>query len=139
MKVKKDLVLVFVAAAVALGITGLTFVGQHRRSRTVAAAVATTEFSRLRARFAGAPPLVDMVQRHSAVEPRGGVAVRTIHEIHTLVFDTRGGDRLVEVSAPYEFDPEPIDLSLDQMARRGPGPLVDFRHPSGGQFFSWTE
>lgn len=89
--------------------------------------------------------------------------MRTVHEIHTLVFDTRGGDRLVEVRAPYwlakalvrsgrlhwlgeltflddtEFDPEPIDLSLDQIARRGPGCLVDFRHPSGGQFFSWTD
>src|SRR5258708_17264733 len=98
MKVKRDFVLVFVAVAMVLGIRGLTFVGKHRRSRSVSAAAAAIEFDRLRARFAETPPLVDMGQRHSAVAPRGGMDVRTVHEIHTLVFDTRGGDRLVEVS-----------------------------------------
>jgi hypothetical protein len=30
-------------------------------------------------------------------------------------------------------------LTLDQIERHGPGLLVDFRHPNGGQFMAWTE
>ena len=79
-----------------------------------------------------------------------------------MIFDTRGGERLVRITVPYrfgrlfgrggfrwlgqltflddtEFDPEPIQLSLDQVARRGPGLIVDYRHPNGGQFIAWVE
>ena len=79
-----------------------------------------------------------------------------------MIFDTRAGARLVHITVPYrfgrlfgrrdfrwlgqltflddtEFDPEPIQLSLDQVARRGPGLIVDYRHPSGGQFIAWVE
>ena len=38
-----------------------------------------------------------------------------------------------------EFDPEPIQLSLAQVERHGPGLVVDYRHPSGGQFIAWVE
>jgi hypothetical protein len=38
-----------------------------------------------------------------------------------------------------EFDPEPIQLSLDQVERHGPELMVDYRHSSGGQFIAWVE
>ena len=38
-----------------------------------------------------------------------------------------------------EFDPESIQLSLAQVERHGPGLMVDYRHPSGGQFIAWVE
>jgi hypothetical protein len=38
-----------------------------------------------------------------------------------------------------EFDPEPIHLSFDDIRRHGPGLIVDFRHPGGGQFIAWAE
>jgi hypothetical protein len=38
-----------------------------------------------------------------------------------------------------EFDPEAIHLSLDQLERRGPGLIADYRHPNGGQFISWVD
>ena len=39
-----------------------------------------------------------------------------------------------------EFDPEPIQLSLAQVERHGPGLMVDYRHPSSGaQFIAWVE
>lgn len=82
--------------------------------------------------------------------------------IHTVIFDTRGGGRLVQVEAPVwlvrlwvrngklrslgeltffddtEFDPDPVDLSLVQLQRQR-GVLADRRHASGGQFISWAE
>jgi hypothetical protein len=38
-----------------------------------------------------------------------------------------------------EFDPEPIQLSFDDIERHGPGVIVDFRHPGAGQFIAWVE
>jgi hypothetical protein len=159
----RSLVPTLAAVAILAGGAVLTFVAQHRSSRSASAAAAATELDRNRAKFSGARPLVDMAQRRAPAEAPGRLTVPPVHGIHTLVFDTRGGGRLVEVSAPFwmvkllarggrlhslgeltffddtEFDPEPIDLSLEQVARRGPGPLVDFRHSSGGQFVSWAD
>ena len=39
----------------------------------------------------------------------------------------------------FEFDPEPIQLMIEQVERHGPGLMVDYRHPSGGQFLAWVE
>jgi hypothetical protein len=75
-----------------------------------------------------------------------------IRVFHTVIFDTRGGSRLIHLTAPYrfarlfahrdgrfrwlgeltflddtEFDPEPIQLSFDDLKRRGP---TDRRFPA---------
>jgi hypothetical protein len=86
-----------------------------------------------------------------------------LHSFNTVIFDTRGGHRLVRIKVPYrfarffgrgtgfrwlgqltflddtEFDPEPIQLSLAQVERHGPGLVADYSHPSGGQFIAWVE
>ena len=81
-----------------------------------------------------------------------------------MIYDTRGGQRLVRIDVPYwfarkfagrngefkwlgqltflddtEFDPESIRLSVDEVERRGPGLIADYQHPSGGQFISWVD
>ena len=38
-----------------------------------------------------------------------------------------------------EFDAEPLRVSIEEIDRHGPGLLVDYRHPGGGQFVSWVE
>ena len=38
-----------------------------------------------------------------------------------------------------EFDGEAIRLSLDQLEDQGPGLIIDYQHPSGGQFISCVE
>jgi hypothetical protein len=162
-KSTRSLVPTIAAIAILAGVAVLTFIAQHRSSKPASAAAAATEFDQHRAKFSEAQPLVNMVQRRPAIETPSRLTVPPVRVIHTLVFDTRGNGRLVQVSAPFwmvkllarsgrlhslgeltflddtEFDPEAIDLSLEQVARRGPGPLVDFRHPSGGQFFSWAD
>ena len=37
------------------------------------------------------------------------------------------------------FDPEAIRLSFSDVQRRGPGLVVDYRHPGGGQFIAWVD
>jgi hypothetical protein len=102
--------------------------------------------------------------RRPAVTAAPTTAAQPLRTFHTVVYDTRGGGRLVRISVPYwlaqryarhdgafrwlgeltflddtEFDPESIVVSLDQLERRGPGLIVDYRHPSGGQFISWVD
>jgi hypothetical protein len=137
----------------------------HHQSLAVSAETAEAEFLKLRERFAGQRPLLDMGARKVAgsAAPSGQPA-SPIRVFHTVIFDTRGGSRLIHLTAPYrfarlfahrdgrfrwlgeltflddtEFDPEPIQLSFDDLKRRGPGLIVDFRHPGAGQFIAWVE
>lgn len=135
----------------------------HHHSEHASAQTAEVEFQRLRARFAGQSPLLDMRERLPFVNASAQPTGSPLHTFHAMIFDTRSGQRIVRIKVPYrfgrllgrrggfrwlgqltflddtEFDPEPIQLSLDQIARRGPGLLVDYRHPSGGQFIAWME
>jgi hypothetical protein len=133
-------------------------------SRTASAATANAEFLELRARFADQQPLLDMRERKAREKGRVAGTVGPLHGFHTVIFDTRGRQRLVHITVPYwfarqsaghagqfrwlgeltflddtEFDPEAIQLSLDQIERHGPGLIVDHRHSSGGQFMAWVE
>ena len=152
------------AGVVVLPLTVLVgFVVRHRDATPVTVTAAQAGFDRLRARFAGQTALVDMETR-SGRPPTRGASGRPLRAFHTVIFDRRGGDRLVEVSVPYwlgrtyarhegsyawlgeltflddtEFDAEPLRISIDEIERYGPGLLVDYRHPGGGQFVSWVE
>lgn len=135
---------------------------RHHESVKMSPEAAAAEIQQVRARFAGQTPMVDM-DRREGVPPPAPAAV-PIHAFHTMILDTRSSPRLVHISAPIpfarlfahrdgwfrwlgeltflddtEFDPEPIHLSFDDIKRRGPGLLVDYRHPGGGQFIAWVE
>jgi hypothetical protein len=147
-----------------LGVGGALaiYVERHHESVRMTPEAAAAEIQRIRARFNGQAPLLNM-ERREGVAPAAPAAA-PIHAFHTVILDTRGGARLVRVSAPTpfarlfahrdgcfrwlgeltflddtEFDPEPINLSFDDIRRRGPGLLVDYRHPEGGQFIAWVE
>jgi hypothetical protein len=152
------------AGVVVLALTVLVaFVVWHRDATPVTVTAAQAEFDRLRARFEGQMALVDM-QARSSRPLATKASARPLRAFHTVIFDRRGGDRLVEVSVPFwlgrtyarhggsfawlgeltflddtEFDPEPLRLSIDEIERHGPGLLVDYRHPGGGQFVAWVE
>jgi len=163
---RSSLLIAIVACAtlLAVGAGVAIYFERHHQSRRMSPDAAGTELDRIRTRFAGQPPLVDMASRESARLHGTAPPAAPIHTFHTLIFDTRGGARLVHMTAPTafarlfahrdgwfrwlgeltflddtEFDPEPIHLSFDEVRRRGPGLLVDFRHPGGGQFIAWTE
>jgi hypothetical protein len=156
------LVAVGVCGAMLAGCLGVVFIVTHRDSQPVAAELANAEFAALRTRFAGQQPLLDMRLRSPVPQP-AAAAVR-VHEIHTMIFDTRGRQRLVKLNVPWwvtrmfathergfhylgeltffddtEFDPEEIRLSRADIERHGPGLIVDYQHPGGGQFMVWVE
>jgi len=151
------------AATTTVGVI-VSFVMSPRTSVVMTTELADAEFASLRARFVDEQPLLDMSRRQAAgVGARSAVAT-PLTSFHTVIFDTRSSHRLVRIDVPYwfarrfpgsdgqftwlgqltflddtEFDPEPIRLSLDEVERRGPGLIADYRHASGGQFISWVE
>jgi hypothetical protein len=155
--------IVAVAILAVIG-TAVWFFLSHRDNIEASAQVADAEFSQLRARFADQQPLIDMSRREPFGAPVVSQSAAPLRSFHTVIFDTRGGQRLVRITVPYwfarrfagrdhefrwlgqltflddtEFDPEAIRLSLDQLERRGPGLVADYTHPGGGQFISWVE
>jgi hypothetical protein len=144
-------------------IAGTAFFFHHHRSEKASVQTAEAEFQGLRARFADQRPLLDMHERRPVTDVGGPQPGAPLHSCNTIIFDTRGDHRIVRITVPYrfarffgrgagfrwlgqltflddtEFDPEPIQLSLAQVERHGPGLMVDYRHPSGGQFIAWVE
>ena len=169
MKSKSRSIVLFIgvgALAVLLAVVSVAgwFVSHHRTSIAASARRAETEFSQLRDRFAHEQPLLDMERRQGSVSLANAPGSTLLHSFHTVIFDTRDGQRLVHISVPYwfarrfagrnrefrwlgqltflddtEFDPEAIRLSLDQLEHRGPGLVAYYQHPGGGQFISWVE
>ena len=143
---------------------GFGFFLNHHESRPVSKQSAQAEFSQMRSRFSTQQPLLDMSLRQPVNISTIGQSVTPLHTFHTVIFDTRGSQRMVHITVPYwfarlfadrdgefrwlgkltflddtEFDSEAIHLSLDQLEQRGPGLIVDYQHPGGGQFISWVE
>ena len=135
-----------------------------RQNEPVQSAKAEAELDQIRSRFAGQPALLDMTSRQLDSSVAMPPSATALHTFHTVILDTRGGQRLVRIAVPYwlarryarhdgefrwlgeltfiddtEFDPEAIRLSFSDVQRRGPGLVVDYRHPSGGQFITWVD
>ena len=157
-----------ITGAVILALTtvgiGFWFFVSHHESSPVSKQSAEAEFSQLRSRFSAQQPLIDMSLRQPVDTPTIGQPVVPLHTFHTVIFDTRGSQRIVHIIVPYwfarlfaghdgefrwlgqltflddtEFDGEAIRLSLDQLEQRGPGLIIDYQRQSGGQFISWVE
>jgi hypothetical protein len=163
-----SIVLTIVRGVVIIALTtvgmGLWFFLSHHQSSPVTERSAESEFSQLRSRFSTQQPLIEMSLRQPADTPVIGQPIVPLRTFHTVIFDTRGSERIVRITVPFwfarlfadrhgefkwlgqltflddtEFDSEAIRLSLDQLERRGPGLIIDYQHPSGGQFISWVE
>jgi hypothetical protein len=144
--------------------TAFWFVLSHRTSADASVQLADLEFARLRARFGDQQPLLDMQRREVGAALAAPNGPARLHSFHTVIFDTRGRQRLIRIEVPYwfarrfagrdgeftwlgqltflddtEFDPEAIRLSVDQLERRGPGLVAYYSHPGGGRFISWVE
>ena len=84
-------------------IVGVTFFFRHHRSEMASTQAAEAEFQRLRARFAGQLPLLDMRERRPIIDGRASQASARLRSFHTVIFDTRGARRIVRITVPYWF------------------------------------
>jgi flagellar basal body-associated protein FliL len=72
-------------------------------TESASVSAAQLEFDQLRARFAGKQPLLDMRLRSPSTDVNASRVAAPLHAFHTVIFDTRGGQRLVRISVPYWF------------------------------------
>ena len=138
-----------IAAITTVGVI-VGFVVSHRTSVAMTTDLADAEFARLRARFIDQQPLLDMSRRDTSGITTRPAVTTPLRSFHTVIFDTRGSQRLVRIDVPYwfarrfagrngefkwlgqltflddtEFDPEAIRLPLEEVERRGPGLIAD--------------
>src|SRR5262245_30043882 len=79
------------------------FFVSHRTATATSPQLAEIEFLQLRARFSSEQPLVNMVQREPSDLRSPSNGLRPLRSFHTVIFDTRGGQRLVRIAVPYWF------------------------------------
>ena len=89
-----------VTFAAALG-SGALFMAQHRTSMSESADGASRVFQQLREQFAHEEALLDMNERRPRLVTNVAIDPAPLHTVHTVIFDRRGGDRLVRMDMPY--------------------------------------
>jgi len=123
-----------------------------------AAPEAAKSFDEVRAKFPGQRPLIEFqdgdrsqVTTNKADTP-SPVRLTTLH---IIAFDD-GEGRMVKVDVPFwllrlksgpiafssyasGFNDERINLSVEDIERRGPGIVLDLAHPSEGRVLIWAE
>lgn len=77
----------FVGTGVLAG--AMFFYFAHHHSEHASAQKAELEFQRLRARFAGQSPLIDMRERRPLADASEQQAGARLHAFHAMIFDTR--------------------------------------------------
>ena len=139
----------------ALAGTGAYFFFRHLETRTATEVEAKKEIESIRTRFAGRPPMIEIVdlkagdikvQRTSHPQ---GLRAQTLH-----VLTWKGADEEVmradvplwlmrfsslNVLSRLGVAPERYRLTVEDVARFGPGIIVDFRDPGNQQGLIWVE
>jgi hypothetical protein len=168
MSTKKTWVSIVIAAVVVIGILAATAVGgtaffiyRHVHTQFVPSDNAEQQFAQARARFAGQQPLIEMRKGdepflHREIIPKEMPAAK-LDTLRVLAYDTRAR-KLVNVSIPMwllrmapsnhfsfmkdngiDFDSDRVQITLDDVERRGPGLLLDQADRRGSQVLVWTE
>ena len=103
----RSLMLSVVRGTVMIALTavgmGLWFFVSHHTSSPISKQSAETEFTQLRSHFSNQQPLIDMSLRKPVNTSTTGQSVTPLHTFHTVIFDTRGSQRIVHITVPYWF------------------------------------
>jgi len=148
------------AALVILGIsalagTGAYFFFRHLETRSATEVEAKKDMEVIRTRFAGRPPMLEIVDikagdiRIQRVSHPQGLRAQTLH-----VMTWTGAEEQVmrsdlplwlmrfssvNVLSHLGVAPERYRLTVEDVARFGPGIIVDYRDPGNQQILVWVE
>jgi nitrate reductase NapE component len=166
---RRTWVSVLIAAVIIVGVLAIAAVGgtafffyRHIHATFTPPDDADAAFAQARARFAGQQPLIEIRKDdepvlHREVLPREG-ARKQLVALRVLAYDRRAR-KLVRVSIPFwllrlapsgkrvsflsdegiDFDSERVNLTLQDLERRGPGLILDQADRRGSQVLVWTE
>jgi hypothetical protein len=153
-------IIVGVLAAAAIGGTAF-FIYRHVHTQITPSENAEQQFADARARFSGQQPLVEIRKDDEAVLHRevipASMPAAKLETLRVLAYDTHGG-KLIRVSIPFwllrlapsrhvsfihdtgiDFNSDRVQLTLDDLERRGPGLVLDQADRRGSQVLVWTE
>jgi nitrate reductase NapE component len=155
-------IIVGVLAIAAVGGTAYFFY-RHINASFTPPENADAEFAQARARFAGQQPLIEIRKDdepilHREAAPKRGAARPRLVALRVLAYDTRAR-KLVRVTIPFwllrlapsgkkvsflndngiDFDTDRVQLTLEDLERRGPGLVLDQADRRGSQVLVWTE
>ena len=157
-------VVVAIAVVITLGLVtiagvGFYFVSRHIETRGATGADAAQEFERVRARFAGQTPLVELdrdgqfVRAHTDRVERDSTG--SPDALHLMAFDPSDG-RLVRFHLPFwllrlragnttidlngnRMSLEDLRLRVEDLERYGSALVVDHQSPDGERVLVWSE
>lgn len=148
--------ILFVIASAAVG---FYFFSQHIDTRKVTASTATEEFDRVRARFTGTRPLIELDERGDLLRTNTDRAVpdrpQALEALHILAFDPDDGG-LVQLRIPFwllrmqpnnaridlggqHMDLEDLKLTVEDLERFGPALVLDQKSRGGDRVLVWTQ
>ncbi len=146
----------FVIASAAVG---FYFFSQHIDTRTVTASTATAEFDKVRARFTGTKPLIELDERGDLLRTNTDRAVPArpaeLDALHIMAFDPDDGG-FVQLRIPFwllrmqpdnaridlggqRVDLEDLKLTVQDLERFGPALVLDQRNRGGDRVLVWTQ
>ena len=142
---------------VALAAAGLWFVRSHVDVKQTTAAAATSDFERVRARFASQRPLIELDDRGEFVQantnrPDGTVRPQTLN---VVAFDA-DEEKMIRMELPFwllrlksggshfTMNGESVDLAkmhltVEDLERYGPTLILDHKDRKGAHVLVWTE
>jgi hypothetical protein len=165
---KRTWVSVLIAAVIIIGVLAVSAVGgtayfiyRHVHTQFVGNETAEQRFAETRARFAGQQPLIEVRRGQEALLHREfipkAMPAAKLDRLRVLAYDTRA-NKLVNVSIPMwllrmaptnkfsfmkdngiDFDSDRMQISLDDIERRGPGLIFDQADRRGSQVLVWAE
>lgn len=153
-------IVVFVLAVAAVGGVAF-FIRSHVTTQVTPGQNAEEQFAQARVRFNGQQPLIDLREDDQAVLHRGippGAKPETpLQSLRVLAYSRTSG-KLVQISIPFwllrlvpsknvsflgdngiDVDTDRLDLTLDDVERRGPGLILDTKDRRGSHVLVWTE
>lgn len=153
--------IVFVLLVLAVGgiIFVVTFVQQNMTVAEMNATSAEDEFNKVRARFAGQQPLIQMIDgRPQYIADRAAAAASStapLTSMHVMAWDDDEG-RLVTFALPFwllrmksgpirlsaysqGWDDRGVSFRIEDLEKHGPGLLLDVNESAQGRVIIWTE
>jgi hypothetical protein len=165
---RKTWISVVIAAVIIIGILAIAAIGgtaffiyRHVNTEVTANENADARFAEERKRFAGQKPLIEIRKDDEPVLNRdeipASLPAAKLETLRVLAYDSHEG-KLVRVSIPFwllrlaptnhmsflsdtgiEFDSDRVNLTLEDLERRGPGLVLDQTDRRGSQVLVWTE
>jgi hypothetical protein len=165
---RKTWISVLIASVIIIGILAVAAIGgtaffiyRHVNTEVTANESADAQFAEARKRFTGQKPLIEIRKDDEPVLNRDEIpaslpAVK-LETLRVLAYDSHE-EKLVRVSIPFwllrlaptnhmsflsdtgiDFDSDRLNLTLEDLERRGPGLILDQVDRRGSQVLVWTE